>query len=278
MSNDYSSSSDDEYNPGSQNRFHIQIPQQQLNLNEVRKQNQKKEKSKFTKQTSSNFNKVASKFQNKKSDTKKYPDSYTPRDPRASLNASRLSYASFEDDAGGDGDSDSNDDDDDDDEFNPGGSSSSKQNLPHFKFDADDIRKSQGPIESDDDSDSDDGSYQDQTHIDFTHIQQAPHEQFYHTDSSDEEHEITKRNHGRPESYHQDPLERTSQDHQENHQTNTLPQTQHRHLPTLLDNLVNHRFIQCVHMKLIKVLLKRACKVDQKSPQVVFEAYFVKCH
>lgn len=209
MSNDYSSSSDDEYNPGSQNRFHIQIPQQQLNLNEVRKQNQKKEKSKFTKQTSSNFNKVASKFQNKKSDTKKYPDSYTPRDPRASLNASRLSYASFEDDAGGDGDSDSNDDDDDDDEFNPGGSSSSKQNLPHFKFDADDIRKSQGPIESDDDSDSDDGSYQDQTHIDFTHIQQAPHEQFYHTDSSDEEHEITKRNHGRPESYHQDPLERT---------------------------------------------------------------------
>ncbi|CCG25038.1 hypothetical protein CORT_0G03620 [Candida orthopsilosis Co 90-125] len=206
MSNDYSSSSDDEnFNPSSQNRFHIQIPQQQLNLNEVRKQNQKKDNSKFLKQTSSNFNKVASKFNNKKSNAKKYPDSYTPRDPRASLNASRSSYASFEDEGERENNSDS---DSDDDEFNPGGPRSGNQNLPHFKFDANDIRKSQGPVQSDDDDDdSDDGSYQDQTHTDFTHIQQTPHEQFYHTDSSDEE--DARGNEGRPQSYHHDPLERT---------------------------------------------------------------------
>ncbi|KAG5419528.1 PRM10 [Candida metapsilosis] len=203
MSHDYSSSSDDEnFNPSSQNRYHIQIPQQQLNLNEVRKQNQKKDNAKFTKQTSSKLNKVARRFQNKKSNAKKYLDSYTPRDPRASLNASRSSQGSFEDAYGeGNGDSDS----DSDDEFNPGGFQSGNQNLPHFKFDANDIRKSQGPIESDDD-DSDGGSYQDQTHTDFTHIQQVPHEQFYQTDSSDDEGERGHK--GAPESTH-DPLERT---------------------------------------------------------------------
>ncbi|KAG5419529.1 PRM10 [Candida metapsilosis] len=204
MSHDYSSSSDDEnFNPSSQNRYHIQIPQQQLNLNEVRKQNQKKDNAKFTKQTSSKLNKVARRFQNKKSNAKKYLDSYTPRDPRASLNASRSSQGSFEDAYGeGNGDSDS----DSDDEFNPGGFQSGNQNLPHFKFDANDIRKSQGPIESDDDDDSDGGSYQDQTHTDFTHIQQVPHEQFYQTDSSDDEGERGHK--GAPEST-RDPLERT---------------------------------------------------------------------
>ncbi|KAI5965085.1 PRM10 [Candida theae] len=214
MSNDYSSSSDDEnFNPNPQHQFHVQIPSQQLNLNEVRKQNQKKDNSKFTKQTSSNFNKVASKFNNKKkSNAGKFPDSYTPRDPRASLNASRSSHGSFEDTRGdGYGDSDS---DSDDDEFDPGGSRSQSQsrsgdqNLPHFKFDANEIRKSQGPVESDDD-DSDGASYQDQTHTDFTHIQQAPHEQFYQTDSSDDEGDARAGYKGRPESIHQDPLDKT---------------------------------------------------------------------
>ncbi|KAI5959871.1 PRM10 [Candida pseudojiufengensis] len=186
MSNNYSSSSDDEggFNSNSSNRFHIQLPQQQLNLNEIRKQNQKKDNSKFTKQTSSNFIKVSNKLNNKKN--VKFPDSYTPKDPRSSMNLSNTSQIS------------SDDDDDENEEerrfYNESSNTprfqQGQQNLPHFQFNSDQIKKNNNQLlDSSDDEDYTD--FHDQTHTNFTNMQ--PPEHFYNTDSSDDEEEDSRK-------------------------------------------------------------------------------------
>ncbi|KAI5949363.1 PRM10 [Candida jiufengensis] len=189
MSTNYSSSSEDEgFSPNSQNRFRVQLPQQQLNLNEVRKQNQRKDNSKFTKQTSSNFIKVSNKLNNKKN--VKFPDSYTPKDPRSSLNMSKSSQISSDDedyDEGGmsysdlEGNSGMNTP-----RFTQQQQQQFQQNLPQFQFNADEIRKNQQPM-LDSSEDDEDYDYNDETHTDFTKMNPPQH--FYHTDSSEDEHQ-----------------------------------------------------------------------------------------
>ena len=200
MTNGYSSSSDEEgggFSPNSpQHRFHIQLPQQQLDLHKVRKQNQKKDNAKITKATS-NFAK-ATKLNPKKKGGK-FADSYSPRDPRFSMHSSqRSSFDGTGTGTGigaGTGTGAGSSEDSDSDDFTPGEGMSSdrqNQNLPHFQFNADEIRKNQlqNKDNNDDDDeeeedDDDEGEFQDQTHADFSNLN--PPEHFYHTDSSDDE-------------------------------------------------------------------------------------------
>ncbi|KAI3406577.2 PRM10 [Candida oxycetoniae] len=180
MSNEYSSSSDEESFRDSQHRFRIQLPQHYLDLNKARKH--KRDNIKLNKATS-NFAKVT-KLNPKKN--ARFADSYTPKDLRFSMGSSRAS--------------DTEDDSDDTDEFTPGKQSMGVEILPHFTFDQENIKKNQQSMqdssdESDEISNEDDGDDNDndnrkntdfQTHTHPNRLPPPP-EQVYQTDSSDDE-------------------------------------------------------------------------------------------
>ncbi|CAI5760240.1 unnamed protein product [Candida verbasci] len=198
------SSSDDESFTQDQHRFHIQLPQRQINLQQIRKQNSKKtQPSNLAKKATSNFVK-ATKI---KSSKQQYPDSYTPKDPKASVSSSRHNSTSESSD---DGENDS------DSIFRQHINIDKQSNLPQFKFTEGDFQKN---TRFDDESESE-GSDED------LQEEYNPAPEFYQYDSSDEDEE-EEENNNEPEV----PIER-KQSHKSVKSTNSRKSsTSLSHLP-----------------------------------------------
>ncbi|RCK65409.1 hypothetical protein Cantr_01153 [Candida viswanathii] len=186
MSHNYdgSSSSDDETGKGPQHpMFHVQLPTNRLNLEEVRRQNHMKhEKPTIVKTTASNFAKA------KKITTgtnKNFGRTPGPSSSKSTNPEFRKSFIPLRQSADG-SDSDSDDDLDEEDEFkiNP----DEDKRMKNFTF------NSAKPLPFDDNqhyyNDDEDGDesdeLEDETNVDFSNINQNPPQQFYQTDSSDE--------------------------------------------------------------------------------------------
>ncbi|CAK9442315.1 uncharacterized protein LODBEIA_P60580 [Lodderomyces beijingensis] len=170
MSNGYSSSSDDEeFRPNAQP---IQLPQHQLDLNRVRRENERRDNAKFTKATS-NFAKAA-KFNPKKKT--QYGDSYNPKDPRFSMGSSQQSSVAGSEES-----------DDEMEMMASGGTGASDlENLARFRFDADDIKKSTPQLGDSEDDDEGPGYFGDEAqNADYANMNPPP-ENFYNTESSDD--------------------------------------------------------------------------------------------
>lgn len=198
----YDTSSSDE-EPS--NHFHIQLPQRQLNLQEIRKQNHKKhEKPTIAKQTASNLakakkittgsnHKFGNSINNNNNNANKHLGSSSAGTNRRSLISPTSSTHVSSDD----------DDDDDDnaafygDKLNDNKKlnvfADTKNNLSHFQFNADGIKPKSLHGQSDDSSDDDGNNLdevEDETHSDFAVLNQNhPPQQYYETDSSDEDEE-----------------------------------------------------------------------------------------
>lgn len=198
----YDTSSSDE-EPS--NHFHIQLPQRQLNLQEIRKQNHKKhEKPTIAKQTASNLakakkittgsnHKFGNSINNNNNNANKHLGSSSAGTNRRSLISPTSSTHVSSDD----------DDDDDDnaafygDKLNDNKKlnvfADTKNNLSHFQFNADGIKPKSLHGQGDDSSDDDGNNLdevEDETHSDFAVLNQNhPPQQYYETDSSDEDEE-----------------------------------------------------------------------------------------
>ena len=203
----YDSSSSDE-EPS--NHFHIQLPQRQLNLQEIRKQNYKKhEKPTIAKQTASNLAKAKKitagsnhKFGN--NNDKHLGNSSAATNRRSLISPTSSTHVSSDDD-----------DEDDDSPFHDGQFNddknlnvfdNTKNNLSHFQFNADGIKPKSLHGQGDDSSDDDGngiGDIEDETHSDFAVLNQNhPPQQYYETDSSDEDEEEEEENNKVPKTVH----------------------------------------------------------------------------
>ncbi|KAL6450502.1 hypothetical protein SBY92_004709 [Candida maltosa Xu316] len=178
-----SSSSDDEDDRNVRQQFHIQLPQHQLNLSEVRKQNfRKHEKPTIAKQTASNLAKA------KKITTGSNHNFGKSNSQKQSGSSSNYKNKFIPSTRNSD-----NSDDSSDDEFRPDDNhrnvfQDNNNNVSNMKFNSEGIKPS--PFDNENSSDDDDGDddVEDETHIDFSHFNQNhPHQQFYQTDSSDDE-------------------------------------------------------------------------------------------